>query len=83
MKFVFRSVNMRLVLILLFGAWLSVGARRHPKVYNADGSAWTGESSNNGTRVARGPMGRPFGAITRDEWLAKEYFGYLCGESVR
>lgn len=21
-----------------------------------------------------------FGTISRDEWLAKEYFGYLCGE---
>lgn len=24
--------------------------------------------------------GVKFGTISRDEWLAKEYFGYLCGK---
>lgn len=29
----------------------------------------------------RGGIPMRFGTISRDEWLAKEYFGYLCGKS--
>jgi hypothetical protein len=34
------------------------------------------KSSSNSNRVRQ----VAFGMISREEWLAKEYFGYLCGE---
>ncbi|KAI1290946.1 hypothetical protein HDE_07874 [Halotydeus destructor] len=37
--------------------------------------------TSNSTREARLGIPRPFGSVTRDQWLAKEYFGYLCAPS--
>ena len=43
-------------------------------------------NQTNAPAVASGPKSKErvrqvtFGIISREEWLAKEYFGYLCGE---
>jgi len=56
---------------------LAMAARRQPTVVGP-GSDFL--EPHNLNRTGRGPIARPYGTITRDEWLAKEYFGYLCGK---
>jgi ABC-type transport system substrate-binding protein len=53
-------------------ATASVVVTPNPKTLNPNRGA-----AGQGNKVRRPVI---FGTISRDEWLAKEYFGYLCGE---
>lgn len=57
-------------------AMASVIVNPNAKVLLPNRGAVSG-AAGQGNKVRRPIM---FGTISRDEWLAKEYFGYLCGE---
>lgn len=64
-------------------AWPPLRSHHTGKIVsvNGTGSIVSNKSSNAPASVAL--ANKPFAGvslITRDDWLAKEYFGYLCGE---
>lgn len=65
-------------------AWPPVRSHHTGKIVSINGTGTMVSNKSSNTPASVTLTNKPFAGvtlITRDDWLAKEYFGYLCGKS--
>src|SRR5688500_10369277 len=81
MKFVFLGYVL-LMMVIMFSLQTSLALSPPERAALKGDRFIKGVPSSPRPGAIRGPRPIVFGAtVTRDEWLAKEYFGYLCASN--